>query len=124
MTPAEYIKLAKRTDVTNYGPQIDRVKHCMEALHGAMGIHTESGELMDVYKKFIMYGKPIDIHNIGEENGDILWYIALICNFHGLSLEQIMEVNIAKLRMRYPNKFTEHDALNRDLEAERKELEK
>lgn len=123
MNADDYICEAKRTDVTDYLLQKQRVSHCIEALHGAMGIMTEAGELMDVYKKFIMYGKPVDVPNVKEEIGDILWYIALICHFHGISLEDAMITNIAKLRARYPEKFTEDKALNRDLNIERKILE-
>lgn len=92
-------------------------------LHMIMGIATEAGELMDVYKKNHAYGKDIDIYNVREEIGDLMWYIINLCNLHGWDITDIMRTNIRKLRERYPNKFNQEDALNRDLVAERKILE-
>lgn len=50
---------------------------------------------------------------------DILWY----CKYYNIDVEKIFDTNIAKLKTRYPNKFTQEDALNRDLKSERKILE-
>jgi len=58
-----------------------------------------------------------------EEVGDILWYCAIILKYTGHTFGDAMERNIAKLEKRYPDKFTEEDAVNRDLVSERKELE-
>jgi NTP pyrophosphatase (non-canonical NTP hydrolase) len=123
MNADDYVREAKRTDVTDYAAQMNRIIDVIPSMHGLMGITTESGELMDAYKKFIMYGKPLDIANIREELGDIMWYIALICHSNNISLNEIMDLNIAKLRARYPDRFSEHAALNRDLTTERKILE-
>ncbi len=108
-------------------PVTDEVKKrwgyvCRE-MHAAMGMCTEAGELQDAYKKYVFYGKAYDTVNIKEEIGDLLWYVALLCKCLGVSIEEIMERVIAKLRKRYGDKFTEYDALYRDLKAERKELE-
>jgi NTP pyrophosphatase (non-canonical NTP hydrolase) len=45
--------------------------------HAIMGIITELGELMDIYKKHLFYGKPIDQEHLVEELGDLFWYIGL-----------------------------------------------
>lgn len=95
----------------------------VKLLHAVMGIVTESGELMDALKKHFIYGKPIDEVNIQEECGDLFWYIALIAHTVGFTFEQTYEQNLAKLRARYPNRFTEFDALHRNLDNERKILE-
>lgn len=95
----------------------------VKLLHGVMGIVTESGELMDALKKHLIYGKPLDLVNIQEECGDLFWYIALIAHTVGFSFESTFDQNVEKLRARYPNKFTEHDALYRDLDKERAILE-
>lgn len=94
-----------------------------DILHGALGIVTEAGEIADAVKKSIFYGKPFDLVNLQEEIGDCFWYLAILAKEAGLSFEAIMEQNIAKLKARYPDKFTEHHALNRDLEHERNVLE-
>jgi NTP pyrophosphatase (non-canonical NTP hydrolase) len=88
-------------------------------IHGVLGIVTEAGEISELLTK----GINIDKVNLQEEIGDILWYIALICDTYGFDLSEIKKRNIEKLAKRYPNLFTEHDAINRDLTGERKVLE-
>lgn len=88
-------------------------------LHAAMGLCSESGELMDVMNKYLFYGKPIDISNVKEEAGDAMWYLAILFSELGCGFEDIGCMIINKLRIRYPDKFTEFDAQHRDLEAER-----
>lgn len=87
-------------------------------LHAGFGIHTESGELieglLDQYETGAM-----DLVNFGEEIGDIEWYQAIGFDETGVSEASCREKNIAKLRKRYPEKFTALDALNRDLAGER-----
>lgn len=92
-------------------------------LHGAMGLVTEAGELMDMLKKHVFYGKEYDEVNVKEEIGDILWYIALICDHLEVSISDIMTKILAKLRARYEGKFSSEKANNRDLEKERAVLE-
>ena len=96
----------------------------MNSIHMVLGMVTESAELADVYKKKIAYGKSVDEVNVKEELGDCLWYIANMCNINNWDMEDILETNINKLKVRYPEKFTNEAALNRDLGAERNELEK
>jgi len=152
--------------------------------HMFLGMLTEIGELGDVYKKNLAYKKEIDLVNVKEEVGDLMWYIANFCNFHEIEpiefknhkmlyvehdnidrifmmvermssirsrskqtnylegfisdmlthvydfciynrfdLEEILDTNIEKLQARYPEKFTEVDALNRNLKKEREILE-
>lgn len=174
-------------------------------LHMAYGISTETGELQDIFKKELAYGKSIDVVNFKEELGDILWYVfngfnfanfterelvdiehqkqrigdgipksiyntkkltmhlsvlvadfykdlensdiviekseyvnlidikhdicsiyytvLCICKLENFDVEEIMEMNINKLRIRFPEKFTQEYALNRNLEKERQSLE-
>jgi len=89
----------------------------------ALGASTEAGELLDVYKKFLAYGKEMDVTNIIEEIGDSFWYLVNLCRMLDINPEEVMERCVSKLRVRYPEKFTEERANNRDLEAERKALE-
>lgn len=92
-------------------------------LHAAIGIATESGELLDALKKSIFYGRELDRTNLIEEMGDLFWYCAIMCHQLGVSFEDVQQVNIAKLRKRYGGAFTSEAAINRDLEAERQILE-
>lgn len=164
----------------------------LDLLHCATGLVTESAELVDAIKKHVFYGKPLDVVNIKEEIGDLLWYIAipvrmfeedfninsqnddfykkkrknqiqtkeglikfflyfdnmvntfskaiivrplpydyeyifeeinLICEIYSLDLGEIMDININKLKARFPLNFTNENALNRDLDKERAILE-
>jgi NTP pyrophosphatase (non-canonical NTP hydrolase) len=163
--------------------------------HMNLGVITEIGEVLDIYKKNLAYNKPFDVVNLGEELADIAWYIVNKCRFHEIPLEedfdtvkaevkqllntqmftqsdlsvnlkaealmhpllqaycgptnsifsapivqlailaniaewyeldffQCLTNNIDKLKVRYPEKFTEEAAQNRNLDAERAELEK
>lgn len=184
----EYQLLASRTCP-------DLLREHENKRHMNLGVITEIGEVLDIFKKNLAYKKPIDVINLGEELADISWYIVNKCRFHqiplgnnfdivkaeiaellatkmfieqGLSKDlkaealmhpllqaycgptdsifsapiiqlailaniaewyeldffQLLTNNIDKLRIRYPEKFTEEAALNRDLDAERVELEK
>ncbi|MGQ0644350.1 MAG: nucleoside triphosphate pyrophosphohydrolase family protein, partial [Elusimicrobiota bacterium] len=96
----EYQELALRTASAQ-----DRRED--DFLHGASGVCTEAGELMDIYKRFHFYKKTIDWVNVKEEVGDVMWYLALVCKSAGISLEDAARCNIEKLRVRYPEKFTQ-----------------
>lgn len=95
-------------------------------LHSLIGIITEAGELCNQALN-VLKEKNIYLVNILEEFGDIAWYQAI--GVKAIKLEDInidtdfLKKNIEKLKARYPVKFTEHHALNRDLKKERKILE-
>lgn len=116
MNLKEYQQLAKNTLAQLDNPLMDQ-------LHMVTGLVTESAELADAYKKHFAYGKELDLVNIKEELGDVLWYLANFCTMLNIDTSEIMSSNIAKLKARYPNKFTQEDALNRDLNVERNILE-
>ena len=116
MTNTEYQKLAQRTLALCETSLLDE-------LHMVLGLQTEGAEIADVYKKHIAYDKVLDYVNIKEELGDSLWYIANLCNLKGWDMGDIMATNIKKLEARFPEKFSQEKALNRNLEIERKILE-
>ena len=129
MTNEEYIELVLQTESIDIVAIQNRMNDplIIRLLHSAAGMSTETGELLDMLKKSIFYGKDIDFVNMEEELGDLLWYVALaikIMNLLGYAtnFEQIQKKNIAKLKARYGEKFSEDAALNRDLDAERKIL--
>lgn len=101
----------------------------LRLLHAAMGLCTEVGELQDQLKRHIFYGKPLDKVNLLEEGGDISWYLRILAdelenlNSGRCSFEEMIARNIEKLKVRFPEKFDTHRAVNRDLDAERKTLE-
>ena len=91
-------------------------------IHGVIGVATEAGELLENLRDAIS-GKGFDRTNIGEEVGDAKWYMALLARVGRFKWGDDEMANIAKLRMRFPDRFTEHDANNRQLAAERDLLE-
>lgn len=99
------------------------LKDNQNLLHAALGLCTESSEFADGIKKHVFYGKPIDRVNLIEELGDLAWYMSLAMNELDVTWEEVWETNIAKLEKRYPDKFTEEAANNRDLDGERAVLE-
>lgn len=126
MTSNEYQQAALRTEKTprfldrgDHEAGIDEALMLSRLMHALMGVCTEGGELQDMVKKHIMYGKPFDRVNVLEECGDTLWYLALALDACGYTMSECMERNVAKLRARYPQGFTEDKALTRDLDAER-----
>ena len=93
-------------------------------LHSIIGVSGEAGELLDQIKRHLFYSKDLDLVNLKEEFGDMLWYISLgidaiakMENKNPNDLEkEIKKANISKLDVRYKNKlFTAEQALNRDI---------
>ena len=122
MNNDEYIQGVLRTKSKHF----DNEAVPADLLHAIMGVVTESGELMDVCKRAFYYGKgkeAVDLVNIKEEFGDILWYVALGLHACGSSFEEVMQTNLDKLKARYPEKFSLEDAYERDLSKERSVLE-
>jgi NTP pyrophosphatase (non-canonical NTP hydrolase) len=95
----------------------------IDVLHAAFGLSTEANEVLDIAKKAMFYGKVIDWVHMDEEVGDILWYVAIYCNSRGKTFEELCKTNNTKLKTRFPDKFTQFHAINRQLDIEREVLE-
>ncbi len=122
MNAKQYIKLAKNTESKKYKfKALNKITPRIE--HGVMGAVTEAGELMDIVKKSKIYGKKFDKIHMIEEIGDLMWYLAILCDDLGISFEKVWDKNIKKLKVRYPDKFSKKNAIKRDLQEERKKLE-
>ncbi len=121
-----YQEQALRTASCGYSAIEERLKgpQMINMLHSAIGLATEAAEALDMLKKHIYYGKKLDIPNFKEEIGDSQWYAAIGAEACGTTLQEIQNTNIAKLKARYPEKFTEEKAENRNLTVERQILEK
>lgn len=119
MDTKTFVSKALRTETSEFKNQPNP-----RILHAAIGLCTESGELIDALKKSTFYGRKLDIVNVKEEAGDILWYLAILFDELGTDFETEMQRVITKLETRFPEKFTEEAAYNRNLEAEREILEK
>ena len=95
----------------------------LDNYHMLFGMSTEIGELQDIFKKKMAYNKDMDWVNVKEEIGDLMFYVASFCRINGFDLDNIIATNVSKLEYRYPEKFTQKSAKNRDLKGERNILE-
>ena len=83
-------------------------------LHMAVGISGESGELLDAIKKHVIYQKPLDIENVKEELGDLLFYMVNLMQSVGLTFEEVLQHNVDKLSVRYSSgKYSNEQAQER-----------
>jgi len=124
ITSENYVEHAINTDAS-YGPEtMSRIVRQARLLHASMGLVTEAGELMDMLKKHFFYGKELDLVNAKEELGDAEWYIALAIDEMKTTMNEVLTLNINKLKLRYPAKFSSEDAINRNVVAERELLER
>ena len=108
MTINEYQALALRTEQ-------GMNKKYPRLLNGLMGLNGEAGEAIDILKKALFQGHPMDKEHMAKELGDIAWYLAISADAIGYSLEDIFEKNINKLRDRYPDGFDPEKSQHRSI---------
>lgn len=82
-------------------------------LNAALGLSGEVGELNDMLKKWIFHEKQLDAEHLKREISDVCWYLALMCDSFEFSLDEIMQINIDKLKARYPEGFDTYKANHR-----------
>ena len=107
MTVNEYQKLA----MTTLNPALDK-KDVL--INGVMGLCGESGEAIDIVKKWLAQGHALDKEKLAKELGDIAWYLAETATALDLNLEDIFQANIDKLRKRYPEGFDSARSIHRE----------
>lgn len=118
MTGSEYQQQAMRT---NDGKSLERLilaaatnkEDIGGILEAAFGLVGEVGELVDMIKKWIFHERPLNVEHAKRELGDALWYAAMICHCFGWDMDEIMQINIDKLKVRFPDGFTPEAANNR-----------
>lgn len=103
----EYQELALRTLNSNLS-QKDVL------INGVMGLCGESGEAIDIVKKHLAQGHPLDKEALAMELGDIAWYLSETAYAIGYPLEDILQMNINKLDARYPEGFSTDRSINRE----------
>ena len=106
MTINEYQQLA----MTTLNPQLSR-KDVL--INGVMGLCGESGEAIDIVKKWLAQGHELDREKLAKELGDIAWYLAETAWALEIPLEDILQGNIDKLKKRYPQGFRAEQSINR-----------
>lgn len=106
MTIHEYQQLALRT----LNPQLNK-KDVL--INGVMGLCGESGEAIDIVKKWLAQGHELDKEKLAKELGDIAWYLAETAAAIDMPLEDILRANIDKLKKRYPEGFSSENSVHR-----------
>lgn len=79
----------------------------------ALGLTGEAGEVADLLKKGYGHGHGVDTEKLKKELGDVLWYLAVLADAFGMTLEDVARANVEKLRARYPAGFTVEASKNR-----------
>lgn len=106
MTINEYQVAALRT--TN--PALTKMEQLQ---NGVMGLNGEAGECIDLIKKHLFQCHTLNREHIAKELGDIAWYLAISADAIGYDLETIFQMNIDKLKARYPDGFDSELSINR-----------
>jgi NTP pyrophosphatase (non-canonical NTP hydrolase) len=107
-----YDVAAARTARRAPGEELDPRTHLAVM---ALGLTGEAGEVADLIKKHIGHGHPLDSVKLVKELGDVLWYLAAICDALNTSLDHVAVTNIEKLKARYPDGFTHAASNNRSV---------
>ena len=108
MTPNEYQEACLRTEPTDA-----KISGTTRLENGLMGLCGEAGEAMDILKKFLFQGHELDKEHLAKELGDVAWYLAVSADALGFCLENIFQMNIDKLKARYPDGFDADRSINR-----------
>ena len=110
MTINEYQQLALRT----LNPELEPRD---VLINGVMGLCGEAGEAIDLVKKHLAQGHPLDAARLAAELGDVAWYLAETAHAIGYDLETVLRGNIEKLERRYPEGFSAEQSIHREAEA-------
>lgn len=121
MTGNEYQKLASRTNdglaTVRLQEKVDEYMGWLTDVGGIMnaclGLAGEVGELNDMIKKWVFHEKELDETHLKKELGDVMWYVAMMCQSMGWELDDVLQMNIDKLVARYPDGFDVIKANNR-----------
>lgn len=105
MTGNDYQILAART-INNELAIYEKVNHAV------FGMNSEAGEIAGLFQK-VYQGHKIELEHLKKEVGDLLWFIAELCTAYGWELEEVMQMNIDKLKARFPEGFEVDKSLNR-----------
>ena len=106
LTANDYQRMAMRT-AGKYKSDYDMLRNAVYGLNG------EAGEVIDLLKKHEFQGHELDKEKLIDEAGDVAWYIALLAQALGMTLQDILQHNVNKLMKRYPNGFDKSRSINR-----------
>lgn len=103
MTVNEYQQKAMQT----LNPKLNKKEVLVNSV---MGLCGESGEAIDIVKKWLMQGHELDKEHLIKELGDVAWYLAEAAT----ALDTIFQINLDKLAKLFPNGFDENDSVRRE----------
>lgn len=83
-------------------------------LNGVMGLNGEAGECIDIMKKYLFQGHELDEEKLMDELSDVMWYAAITATGLGVTLDEVMEHNVEKLKKRYPDGFDKERSIHRE----------
>lgn len=107
----KYQKLAARTLLAE--PENMPSGSAYMVVWAALGLGGEAGEVQDLVKKGICHEHGLDSSALIKELGDVLWYVAAICTQLGVKMSDVMDYNIAKLKVRYPEGYSSSASVSR-----------
>ena len=96
--------------MTTLNPELSRKE---VLINSVMGLCGESGEAIDIVKKWLAQGHALDKEHLAKELGDIAWYLAETAHALEIPLEDIFRSNIDKLKRRYPEGFDSEKSIHR-----------
>lgn len=111
MNASIYQQQAARTLIDAPGFEISDTD--MMLVWNALGLAGEAGEVAETVKKGILHQHGLDRDKMAKELGDVCWYLAALCTKLGLDLGDVMQANIDKLMLRYPDGFRSADSIAR-----------
>lgn len=93
----------QRAALTTWRPEPATTPHgrIIDLLYNGGQLSSEAGEINGIIAKWAKYGAPLDVADLRAELGDLLWHLATLASLAGLTLSEIMEANLAKLRARH-----------------------
>jgi NTP pyrophosphatase (non-canonical NTP hydrolase) len=104
MTTKEYQQSVKRT----VNPSLTLKDAIIQKVFGIAG---EAGEVVDIFKKHFFQEHAVNKDRVKEEIGDMMWYIAGLCNLLDIDISEIYDLNIEKLKRRYPEGFDRNKSI-------------
>ncbi|MCI5547054.1 MAG: nucleoside triphosphate pyrophosphohydrolase family protein [Clostridiales bacterium] len=100
----------QRLAMTTLNPALDK-KDVL--INSVMGLCGESGEAIDIVKKWLAQGHELDRAHLAKELGDVAWYLAEAATALDIPLEDILRANLDKLKARYPEGFSAQNSIER-----------
>jgi len=107
----EYIRRFYLMSEDEKADRISRFADNTELLHACLGLSGEVGEVVDIIKKHVAYGKGLDKGKLIEELGDVRHYLARVCDLLGFNEADIEAVNTIKLNKRFKDGYTDKAAI-------------